>query len=97
LIFAINPANKVASAELSVAVPVVGHVRVAEIYGPLADGQRAKAEFDALVASGNITLHLKKNDKDPLMAKHDLRVSYKLTSSFVGTISRDDYHLVTLP
>jgi hypothetical protein len=93
----INPGTLYASAELFVLVPIAGRVHVVELSGTLDDGQGVgvNAEFDVKVVKGNMKIYVKKNDDDN--SKHDLHVAYSLTIALVGTISSDDYTLVTLP
>jgi hypothetical protein len=92
VVASITPSNLFISAQLFVKAPIVGRINLTGISGSLVDGQGVKAQFNVKVASGNITLHAKKNGK-----KHDLYVSYALHVALVGNIKGNDFKLVTLP
>jgi hypothetical protein len=95
LVATINPDNLYAAAKLFASVPIAGRVEVVDISGSLVDGSGVTAQFDALVASGSITLYAKANEDDS--SKHDLCVSFSLSVTLVGTIAQDDFRLITLP
>ena len=93
MVVSINRSNLFLSAQSFVPIPLAGHIHLVNIFGSLADGHGAKAQFNASFALGNIALYAKKNNNN----KHDLHISFSFASSLYGDISLEDYKLHTLP